>query len=341
MIQPTDKARIAVVGAGLSGLACADALTERGHSVRVFDKGRAPGGRTSTRRADLRGVELSFDHGAQYFTVRDAELAERVRHWEEKGVVKLWAGRIAVLGTGGSVESYSHKPRYVGAPGMNAICQHLASDQDVHCGVTVGRIVPVRAGVQVLDLNGRTLGEFDFAVATAPPSQTAALLADAAPAIAARAASVVMKPCWAVMAAFESRLDVPYDGAFINEGPLSWVARTSSKPARTESPDRWVLHGSAPWSVDHLEDAAESATSQLLDAFFEAIGRHPLDPLWATAHRWRFALAENPLDEGCLFDASVGIAACGDWAHGNRVEGALLSGLAAARRVDHAASTRR
>jgi predicted NAD/FAD-dependent oxidoreductase len=312
-------------------------LTLEGHRVRVFDKGRRPGGRASTRSTEIGGVEVSFDHGAQYFTVRSPELGARVSDWERDGVVKRWDGRIAVLGAGSVVESYSTQERYVGVPGMSAICQHLAHQQDVRCGVNVGRVEQALRGIEVVDHNGHSLGEFDFALVTAPPQQTEALLCEASPQIAALAASVEMKPCWAVMAAFEPRLEVPFDGAFVNEGPLSWVARTSAKPARTEVPDRWVLHASAAWSKDHLEESADAVATWLMDAGFDALGIPNTKPVWVRAHRWRYALAANPLEDGCLFDAVAGVAACGDWAFGNRIEGAFLSGLAAARHIDEAA----
>ena len=334
MSETDRKTKVAIVGAGLSGLACAKALGRAGHAVRVFDKGRGPGGRAATRRSEVQGVEVGFDHGAQYFTVRDDQLAMCVSEWERHGVVQLWEGTIAVLGRSGTVESFSTKARYVGTPGMSAISQHLAQGQDVRCGVTVGRIESKPGGVSVLDRNGDSLGDFEFAVVTAPPEQTKTLVSEASEAIVARAASVVMKPCWAVMAVFEPKLEVPYDGAFINEGPLSWIARTSSKPSRAETPDRWVLHGSAAWSTSHLEDEPDAVAPQLLDACFEATGAPPIAPIWIRAHRWRYALAENPLEDGCLFDESARIAACGDWTCGNRVEGAFVAGLDAARRVD-------
>jgi len=302
----------------------------------LFDKGRRPGGRASTRRAEIGGVEVGFDHGAQYFTVRDQRIVERVQRWEAEGVARRWEGRIAVLGDFGSIESYSETTRYVGVPGMNAICQHLARDQDTRCGVTVGRLERSTEGLSVLDRHGQSLGEFDMAVVTAPSIQTASLLVDASPELTKRAASVVMKPCWALMAAFEPRIEVPYDGAFVNRGPLSWIARASSKPERAPKPERWVLHASAAWSSEHLEDASEVVLPRLLGAFFDATGVAHQEPIWALAHRWRYALAENPLADGALFDASARIAVCGDWTHGNRVEGALLAGFAAARRVAEA-----
>lgn len=331
------RARVAVIGAGLSGLACANALAAEGHTVQVFDKGRAPGGRASTRRVAIRGVEVGFDHGAQYFTARDPDTVERVARWEREGVVRRWKGRIAVLGPGGAVESYSDKDRYVGTPGMSALCKRLAAGLNVGFGVKVGQVRRVGEGLTILDADGRSLGAFDFGVVTAPPAQTQAIVSDASSSLASRAASVAMKPCWAVMVAFDRVIETPYDGAFINVGPLSWVARTSRKPGRVRSFDRWVLHASADWSTRHLERTPDLVTSQLLDAFFEATGVARVKPVWAKAHRWRYALAENPLELGCVFDGGSRIALSGDWTHANRVEGALLSGWSAAARIHEAA----
>ncbi len=57
--------RIAVIGAGLSGLACATALQEAGHRVAIFEKSVGVGGRMSTRRVDTVLGGTTFDHGAQ------------------------------------------------------------------------------------------------------------------------------------------------------------------------------------------------------------------------------------------------------------------------------------
>ena len=59
---------VAIVGAGLAGLACARVLFGAQHAVTVLEKSRGVGGRIATRRVG----RLAFDHGAQYLMVRDA-----------------------------------------------------------------------------------------------------------------------------------------------------------------------------------------------------------------------------------------------------------------------------
>lgn len=319
------KTEIAVIGAGLSGLICARTLVDLGHRVRVFDKGRGPGGRMSTRRAG----RLRFDHGAQYFTVRDPRFREQVTLWAGDGIVAPWRAVIAVLRDGEIEPTADHVERWVGVPGMDAVCRRLSTDLDVASGTRVVHLER-SAGRWHLECDGHDdLGRFDAVVVSAPAPQTAALLATAAPGLAARAATVEMAPCWAAMVVFDEPLAAGFDGAFVHASPVSWVARNDAKPGRPGS-ESWVLHGSPEWSREHLDLDAEIAAHRLVDAFAAAIGRDLPRAEHLLAHRWRFALPVEPLAENCLFDSDQAIAACGDWAGGPRVEGAFLSGLAAA-----------
>ena len=72
MITTAQTLPVAIIGAGLAGLSCAQALVQAGYQVHVFDKSRGPSGRMSTRRAEDHAGPWQCDRGAQYFTARDA-----------------------------------------------------------------------------------------------------------------------------------------------------------------------------------------------------------------------------------------------------------------------------
>ena len=89
--------RVAVVGAGISGLTCAGRLANAGFEVLVLEKSRGPSGRMATRRAE---PQLQFDHGAQYFTVRDPRFERVVQRWIAAGVAAQWDAKIAAITNG-------------------------------------------------------------------------------------------------------------------------------------------------------------------------------------------------------------------------------------------------
>lgn len=327
---------IAVIGAGLAGLTAAGRLVAQGHSVRVFEKSRGAGGRTSTRRTE---DGRTFDHGAQYFTVEAPAMAHAVSLWERAGVVAPWRGRIGALAPGARLSAATDcepRTRYVGVPGMNAVCKLLAQGLDLTPNARVARIEPAEAsGAQpadrwsLLDETGASMGGFDAVVISAPAPQTAALCSAAAPEIAAAAAAVRYRASWAVMLTAAQRLESEFDGLFVNGGPLAWAARDNSKPGRPAA-ESWVLHGSSDWSDTHLEDPAEEAGKHLVDAFCDRLEFDPVTLGGWQAHKWRYALPDPPLVERVLATSCGSLVACGDWCGGPRVEGAYLSGVAAA-----------
>ena len=320
-----DPPRVAVVGAGLSGLACARTLHDAGSHVRVFEKARGPGGRASTRRAG----RWRFDHGAQYFTVRDETFERWVARAEARGVVARWEGAVVVLEDGRQRATRGVTDRLVGVPGMNALCRELADGLSVRLETQVRQVEPAAQGWRVTADDGLELGRFDAVVVSAPAPQTAALLATTSPVIAEAAAAVEMTPCWSVMVGFEQPLGLGFDAAFVHGSPLGWVARNTSKPGRPGD-EAWVLHATGEWSGAHLEVEPPRAARLLLEAFGAAVGGPTAAPVHLDAHRWRFAQPTEPLADRCLVEAGTGLVACGDWCAGPRVEGALLSGLAAA-----------
>jgi predicted NAD/FAD-dependent oxidoreductase len=327
----TRIASAAIVGAGMAGLACAAALRAGGVAVTLFDKGRRAGGRIATRRAD----GISFDHGAQYATARDPAFRALIADLEAAGAAAAWEA------AGGSGET-----RWVGTPGMSALPRRLAellAEQGaaslmgrnvayLHAGEAGWRIrhLPadsVRPGTVTAE-GGEVAPGFDAVLLALPAPQAIPLLAAMGHPHAGALESVVFAPCWAVMAAFDTRLDRA-DTMRPESGPLGWVAREGSRPGHAATPDAWVLHATGGWSRANLErDAAEVAT-ELLAAFAPDAPA----PAHLSAHRWRYALVETALGQPCLWDPAAAIGVCGDFCLGPRVEAAWQSGTALASAV--------
>ncbi len=306
--DPTLSARtVAIVGAGLAGLACADALAAAGLTVTLFDKGRAPGGRMATRRIGTSAGEASFDHGAQYFTVRNAAFRRQVLQWQEAGLAAPWS---------------SLPDAWVGTPSMAAPVRAMAKRHQVRFPVQVDTIGHNGTGWQVEG------AAFDALAVALPAEQAASLLRSVHPAFAATAAQTPAEPCWTVMAAFA----VPLPAADIlrEDGPIGWAARNSSKPGRT-GPEAWVVQAGPDWSRANLERRPDEIVPLLLQALAARLGETLPEPLAANAHRWRYARS-GAEGSGALWDPAVRLGLCGDWLLGPRVEVAWQSGtqLAAA-----------
>lgn len=303
--------RIAVVGAGVAGLSCADQLSRYGIGVTLFDKGKRPGGRASTLVLD----EGNWDFGAQYFTSRSSDFAEQVSRWIASGNAAYWpsAGRDAV----------------VGVPTMAALLAAQACNHDARFNTQIKAIG--RVGTQ-WHLIGPdiTEGPYDGVVIAVPAEQAATLIGLHDLNMAKEAATVRSVPCWTLMVGFHERLDGVEDVLRPN-GPIAWAARNNSKPGRPLN-ECWVLQAEAGWSARNLERDAAEIAADLLHAFAKVVGTSLPAPTFLKAHRWRFALPRGG-NGAAIWNATLRLGACGDWCSGPRIEAAWLSGRDLAARI--------
>lgn len=318
-----------IVGAGIAGLLAATRLAAAGVRVTVLDKARGVGGRMANRRVTLPdGRVARFDHGAQYFTAKTATMQAHVAAWLAAGVIRPWAtGFYAADGT----PHINGEPRYIGHDGMPAVARHLAQTLDVRTGVTVAQIdagPPFRVAAH----DGTTYTA-DWVLLTPPAPQALALL-DAGRVVlpdAARQAlaQIAFDPCFAVLALLDRPSALPAPGGLwpVAREPIAWLADNQQKgvsdvPAVT-------IHAGPHFSRARFDDDPQKVGRDLLAEAAAYLGGAQVVDF--QVQRWRYSIPTQLHPAPTLrVDVPGPLAFAGDAFAGARVEGAALSGLAAA-----------
>ena len=314
---------VAIVGAGLSGLVAARRLTAAGRSVRLIDKGRSVGGRLATRRTG----NATFDHGAQFFTVRSPEFAELVAQATAASVVYEWCQGFDAEGDGHA--------RHACHGGMNALAKWLAADLDV---ITASQTIAVTAGPDTAGWTMRqadgTSVASDALVLTAPVPQSLALL-DAGgvsldPAVRAELDTVRYFATLALLVTVGGDPAIPEPGGvqLPETEPFTFVADNQRKgisaaPAVT-------LHANHAYSAARYDDDPDEVRAELLELAGPWLGEATV--IEAQLKKWLYAGPIEPLPDECIVTTAAGapLVFAGDAFGGPKVEGAARSGMAAA-----------
>lgn len=336
--------RVAIIGAGMTGASAASALADAGAEVTVFDKGRGPGGRMSSKRLpqdDTSSGYLQLDMGAQYFTARHPWFLRQVRQWQQQGVVQRWDFAPHVWQHALLLPSDDETTRYVGTPAMHQMLRAQLGTMMQHysCQVTelsysLSSFSSQQAGEwTVSTADGASYAGFDALLLTCPPEQCRKLLATHP--LTEQLPADLLLPCWAVAIELAAPVTHPAVGIFGKSGVLSWCARHNAKPGRPALAEHWVLHLNASSSLQLLEATPEEVAAVAEQAFSQIIGQK-LQVTSALCHRWLYASYNAEVaPPGVLSDPAQQLVVAGDWSLGGRVENAWLAGVMAASRLLH------
>lgn len=311
----TTQRRIVVVGAGLSGLIAARTLTDAGNEVTVLDKGRGVGGRLATRRIG----DAVLDHGAQFFTVRSDEFGAMVNDWVADGVAHEWC-------RGFSADD-GH-PRYVGSAGMTGIAKHLARGLDVRTS-HLAFSLEQRDDAWTLTTDDGVEHGADAIVLTAPLPQSFSLLFSAGLEMPDDLRSIDYDRTLGLLAVVDSdRHNVSAPGGMQDpDDVFSFIADNRAKGV--SGAHALTFHANPAWSLTHFDLHTDEIHHLLLDAARSWIGDARI--VESQPKKWRFATPQRTWPDACWVHGSGSLVLAGDVFAGPRMEGAALSGLAAAR----------
>lgn len=313
-----------VVGAGISGLLAGKMLSQAGIDVSVIEKSRGVGGRMATRRFK----EGVFDHGAQFFTVREPGFQRWVDLWIQEGVVNLWARSFKTQDERLKPEG---NPRFRGVNGMTTIAKYLSPDLNINLRITVKSIFHDGKMWIARTEDGEEIGA-DHVILTAPVPQSLKLLKAGGVSIPGRELDVLQNigyhPCIALLVLLDSPSRVPAPGGMkFDSGPIQWIGDNSQKGISPNAA-AVTIHASPDFSQENFDLSPEALVSSLILAAEPWLGENIQD--WQI-HKWRFSQPKNIYPEYFLeIPGMRGLYMAGDAFGGPRVEGAALSGMAAA-----------
>ncbi|MBE2202283.1 MAG: FAD-dependent oxidoreductase [Anaerolinea sp.] len=323
----SNQVDVLIVGAGITGLMAANRLHAAGKRVLVVDKGAGVGGRMATRRIGPGRA----DHGAQFFTVRTAEFQQHVTQWRAQGLVFVWShgwSDGSLVGT--KSDGY---PRYAVHTGMTAVPKHLAQGLDVRTGVKICRIVQEHDRWQAIDEVGNQYTGAALML-TSPVPQSLALLAAGDVTLHAAdhaaLARIAYAPCLCGLFWVKGKVHLPEPGAL--QRPLARISWIADNQRKGISPDATLVtvHGGPLFSQGNFDEPE----AVVMDKLQAVLKRHLGDVATIEAaqyNRWRYALPTTLHPERFLQAQTMSpLLFAGDAFKEPRIEGAALSGLAAA-----------
>jgi predicted NAD/FAD-dependent oxidoreductase len=355
---------VAVVGTGPAAIACTRVLSAAGVPVTLCTaRGKFATQMGPRNQSDPLPGKPFWDYAVQYFTAADPWFAAEVERWRSLGLVQqLGSGEVGTLRAPGAFTALE-EPAFVGCGGMGVLMKRLIEDAATLAQVKVVAGWPDK-GQMVTGLyreadhwllstaSGRSLGPFRVVVGAIGIQHclTDPFLLSGGEACARMLMClrrVEANQFTPVQLELAKPIDAPFTCAHVlGEENLSFVGNSSRKPQQdgtlgTPGPQTWTLIPTSGFAEKIFYGDPygykRAAEKELVASFARAVGVSVADrgPRVNRVLHWEDAVAQTgpPTKCGCLFDADSALAWAADFCVAPCVEGAALSGKAAAETV--------
>ena len=343
---------LAIVGAGLSGLAAAHALKDAPFEIALFEKSRGVSGRAATRR---RG-EVCYDHGANHFKTKDERFKSLVQKQLSTDDLVEIEGDVKIFGEEGTIKEgdpeKNRETRWTYRDGVSRLGKLLAeaAGADIQLETRVTLLTQEEGGAWTLaDAEGHEHGPFDAVLLTPPAPQTADLLKASRfddglqERLVEALAPASYRTQLTLVLAYRKPVERPENCyALLNTDgahEIAWLGFEDQKPGHVpegHTVERLLVAQMAPgWSGPRFRSEREALVPEVTALVGGLLGQDVSRPHWSDRQGWRYALPEGAADaEGLAAGAEAGLFFCGDALEGKgRVEQAVLSGIEAGERL--------
>ncbi len=337
---------VAIIGAGMSGLAAARTLRDAGRAVTLFEKSRGVGGRAATRKRD----GFIYDHGAQYFKGGSDLSTEWItKRFPTSDLLDIAKPVWTFDGTGNIQEGdpkQNADPKWSYRSGFTSFSKRMAEGLDVRPETLVGRVQQIDTGWTVLGADNESLGNFEQLLITIPATQAISLIEasqfanEQGKTISAELGKAKYNPLISVMLGYRPTPQIRPYYALVNTDkghPISWLAWEHEKAhERVPQGTGLLIAQMAPsYSKEHRETPHTQLFQDVSQLVSKLVDEQLETPFFTDVQYWRYALPAEKANADALLALSLplGLAFCGDAFVGGRAHLALEHGVHIAQRL--------
>ncbi len=317
-----DRGEVVVIGAGMSGLICAQGLQTMGFQVLVLDKSKGVGGRLATRRLH----NTCVDHGLPYFQEgKDRLLNKVIDDLSEKNIIEPWKGEIYELKSDNSLVISAPVKRYFAKEGITSVAKYLVKNELIEAELAIKKAAKVIKISQDTDdywllslENSEEKIRAKYVVFAIPAPQILMLVKNSpdlklSQELIEQLASVTYHPCLVIMAGYADKYELPkWQGVRLNNEDLKFILLDSSKRNNPNNESVFVFHSTSEFANSYLDsDDLDLAAKKILNIGSKLLNSWLNKPNWYSIQRWRYATLKSGLNKGNLKENNLFF--CGDW----------------------------
>lgn len=332
--------KIAVVGAGISGLTAGKILASAGHEVVIFEKSRGFGGRMATRYTGI-DLENRLDHGINHFAVSDPVFNSAVEEWESKGLVQKWGQSFSFYDGETLLQRspLSESSLFTSVKGMNEIGRELGRMCDVHFNSKVGGLTyfgkhRTRKKPWMINFESGNVISADAVILATPAPQAYGILGMSQDEtdtlkMVRQIDEIQYQSSFTLMLRFEGVPVPSWQGIECENSLISFISNESLK--RGEKDSLYLsVQSTYAFSQSNKDQLKEQVAEQLIHELSGILGSWAKSYHWKQIHFWRYASCVNPLHVSYLdrLNEDAPLALTGDYFKGSTLQDAYLSGYA-------------